>query len=70
MSPQYVCINGEFFEQGIKMKSFDEKLTPSEDFTLEQYSLYLQYASAIELEKDYVSKETYNKMLADYYFYK
>ncbi len=38
-------------------------LIPSINFNEDEYSLYLQYASAEELEKDIVSEKTYLKMV-------
>ena len=37
---------------------------PSSDFNEYEYSLYLQYASAGELEMDIVSEETYRKIIS------
>ena len=36
---------------------------PSSDFNEYEYSLYLQYASAGELERDIVTEKTYLKMI-------
>jgi hypothetical protein len=38
-------------------------LIPSTNFNEDEYSLYLQYASAEELEKDIVSEKTYLKIV-------
>jgi hypothetical protein len=38
-------------------------LIPSINFNEDEYSYYLQYASADELEKDIVSEKTYLKMV-------
>ena len=38
---------------------------PSSDFDVYEYSLYLQYASAGELEDDILSEKTYLKMVYD-----
>jgi hypothetical protein len=35
---------------------------PSADFNGEQYALYLEYASAVELEMDTVSEATYRRI--------
>ena len=40
-------------------------LIPSTDFNEDEYSLYLQYASAVELEKDIVSQKTYRMIIAN-----
>ena len=40
-------------------------LIPSTDFNEDEYSLYLQYASAVELEKDIVSEKTYRMIIAN-----
>lgn len=40
-------------------------LFPSKDFNEDEYSLYLQYASADELEKDIVTEKTYLKIVTD-----
>lgn len=37
-------------------------LFPSKDFKDDEYSLYLEYASAEELERDIVSEKTYRKI--------
>ena len=37
-------------------------LIPSKHFNEDEYSLYLQYASADELERDIVKEETYRKI--------
>ena len=37
---------------------------PSTDFTGEEYSYYLQYASANELEQDIVNEKTYRRISA------
>lgn len=39
-------------------------LIPSKDFNEDEYYLYLQYASAEELEKDIVKESTYRKIIA------
>lgn len=39
-------------------------LFPSKDFNEDEYSLYLQYASADELERDIVKEATYRKITA------
>ena len=39
-------------------------LFPSKDFNEDEYSLYLQYASADELEREIVKEETYRKIIA------
>ena len=36
---------------------------PSTDFDEYEYSLYLQYASAVELEKDILTEETYAEIM-------
>ena len=38
-------------------------LIPSINFKDYEYSLYLQYASAVELEKDILTEETYVKIM-------
>lgn len=38
-------------------------LFPSKDFNEDEYYLYLQYASAEELEKDILTEETYVKIM-------
>ena len=48
-------------EENQKALSY-KQLTPSKDFNGDKYSLYLEYASAIELERDVVSVETYRKI--------
>lgn len=40
-------------------------LIPSRDFNEYEYSLYLQYASTVELEKDIVTEKTYLKIVTD-----
>jgi hypothetical protein len=40
-------------------------LIPSINFNEDEYSLYLQYASAVELEKDIVSQKTYRMIIAN-----
>ena len=42
-------------------------LIPSTDFKENEYNLYLQYASAEELEKDIVSEKTYRKIFPEQY---
>jgi hypothetical protein len=37
-------------------------IIPSKDFKDDEYSLYLEYASAEELERDIVSEKTYRKI--------
>lgn len=39
-------------------------LIPSINFNEDEYSLYLQYASPEELERDIVSEKTYRKIIA------
>ena len=39
-------------------------LIPSTNFNEDEYFLYLQYASAEELEKDIVKEATYRKIIA------
>ena len=39
-------------------------LIPSINFNEDEYTLYLQYASVVELEKDIVSETTYRKIIA------
>lgn len=39
-------------------------LIPSIDFNEDEYTLYLQYASAEELERDIVKEATYRKITA------
>lgn len=38
-------------------------LFPSKDFNEDEYYLYLQYASPVELEKDIVTEKTYLKIV-------
>ena len=38
-------------------------IIPSINFNEDEYSLYLQYASAVELEKDILTEETYVKIM-------
>lgn len=38
-------------------------LIPSINFNEDEYSLYLQYASAVELEKDILTEETYAEIM-------
>jgi len=38
-------------------------LIPSINFNEDEYSLYLQYASAVELEKDIVKEATYREII-------
>ena len=38
-------------------------LIPSINFNEYEYSLYLQYASSVELEKDILTEETYVKIM-------
>ena len=38
-------------------------IIPSINFDEDEYSLYLQYASSEELEKDIVSEKTYKKII-------
>jgi hypothetical protein len=53
-------------EQLLMKKLLSHKgLTPSKDFKDDEYSLYLEYASANELERDIVSEETYRKIYPD-----
>ncbi len=40
-------------------------LIPSINFNEDEYSLFLQYASAVELEKDIVSEKTYRMIIAN-----
>jgi hypothetical protein len=40
-------------------------IIPSINFNEDEYSLYLQYASAVELEKDIVSEKTYRMIIAN-----
>lgn len=40
-------------------------LIPSINFNEDEYTLYLQYASAVELEKDIVSEKTYRMIIAN-----
>ncbi len=40
-------------------------LIPSINFNEDEYSLYLQYASSVELEKDIVSEKTYRMIIAN-----
>ena len=37
-------------------------ISPSKNFTTEQYEVYLKYANPYELETDTLSRETYNKI--------
>ena len=39
-------------------------LIPSINFNEYEYSLYLQYASVVELERDVVCEKTYRKIIA------
>ena len=39
-------------------------LIPSINFNEDEYSLYLQYASVVELERDVVCEKTYRKIIA------
>ena len=43
-------------------------LIPSTDFKGDEYALYLEYASAIELEKDILTENTYVKMMTTLIF--
>jgi len=38
-------------------------LIPSINFNEDEYSLYLQYASTVELEKDILTEETYVEIM-------
>ena len=40
-------------------------LIPSINFNEDEYALYLQYASAVELEKDIVSEKTYRMIISN-----
>jgi hypothetical protein len=40
-----------------------KQLIPSTDFKDDEYSLYLEYASAEELERDIVKEETYQLIM-------
>lgn len=39
-------------------------IIPSINFNEDEYSLYLQYASVVELERDVVCEKTYRKIIA------
>ena len=51
-------------QKAIQKVSSYKQIIPSSDFKDYEYSLYLQYASAEELEKDIVSEKTYRKIIA------
>lgn len=48
----------------IKESSYN-KITPSEDFSEDEYLVFLEVASPQELECDFLSKETYGKIKPD-----
>jgi hypothetical protein len=50
-------------ERTIQKLSSYNKLIPSTDFKDDEYSLYLEYASADELERDIVKEETYQLIM-------
>lgn len=41
-------------------------IIPSINFNEDEYALYLQYASAVELEKDIVSEKTYREIISNF----
>ena len=50
-----------------QLSSYNQ-LIPSTDFKGDEYALYLQYASAVELEKDILTENTYVKMMTTLIF--
>lgn len=52
----------EYQERAHKKLMSHNQLTPSEDFTTNEYGMYLEYASPSELERNIVSRETYAKI--------
>ncbi len=50
-----------------QLSSYNQ-LIPSTDFKGDEYALYLEYASAIELEKDILTENTYVKMMTTLIF--
>ena len=50
-------------EKAIQKAISYRQIIPSTDFNEDEYSLYLQYASAVELEKDILTEETYVKIM-------
>ena len=50
-----------------QLSSYNQ-LIPSTDFKGDEYALYIEYDSAIELEKDILSENTYVKMMTTLIF--
>lgn len=53
----------DYWHHQEKLRQSHKGLIPSINFKDYEYSLYLQYASAEELERDIVSEKTYLKMV-------
>ena len=58
----------EYRERVYKKLMSHNQLTPSEDFTTNEYRMYLEYASPHELDQDIVSRETYSKISLEGFF--
>jgi len=56
-------LNDDYKEEILKSLQSHKRLIPSRDFNEYEYSLYLQYASSVELEKDIVTEKTYLKIV-------
>ena len=49
--------------KAIQKVSSYRQIIPSEDLSVDDYNLFLCYASPIELEKDIITEETYKKIV-------
>lgn len=49
--------------KAIQKVSSYRQIIPSKDLSVEDYNLFLCYASFIELEKDIITEETYGKII-------
>jgi hypothetical protein len=50
-------------EKVIQKVSSYRQIIPSTDLSVEDYNLFLCYATPIELEKDIITEETYKKII-------
>ena len=50
-------------ERAIQKVSSYNQIIPSEDLKVDDYNLFLCYATPIELEKDIITEETYKKII-------
>ena len=50
-------------EKAIQKVSSYNQIIPSEDLSIDDYNLFLCYASPIELEKDIITEKTYKLIM-------